>query len=151
MPGGGGALGTPALPAIFQRPMSCPTGGGDSRGTNLRPARVRPRFYPSGSAAPGEPPARGDDRVLIEAEADDLSEQQFAASLDAPAPPTRRRFVPAPPGSRILSNSKENAHPQVPVEDVVHTDSPSPRDSDEKGSEELTGEAPDLQSAADRS
>src|SRR5579864_6067554 len=148
MPGGSGALGTTALPAIFQRPMSCPTGGGESRGTNLRPARVRPRFRPSGSAPPGEPHAGVDDRVLVEAEAGDLSEQQFAASLDAPAAP-KRRFVPGPPGSRApLSNSMENALSQPPVEDVIPEQSAALGDFDKIASEESVAESPDLQSAS---
>jgi uncharacterized RDD family membrane protein YckC len=131
--------------------MSCPTGGGDSRGTNLRPARVRPRFYPSGPAAPGQSPTKGDDRVLIEAEADDLSEQQFAASLDAPAAP-RRRFVPGPPGSRTpLSDSKEDAQSRSALEDVSGGVRPAVCDSDKKASQELIAEAPDLQSEQDRS
>jgi uncharacterized RDD family membrane protein YckC len=146
MPGGGGALVTPALLAIFQRPMSCPTGGGESRGTNMRPARVRPRFYPSGSAAPDEPPAGVDDRVLVETEAGDLSEQQFAASLDTPAAP-KRRFVPGPPGSRApLSNSTQKAQSQPPVEDVILEQSNSAEDSSEPC---LSRSAPDLQSASD--
>jgi uncharacterized RDD family membrane protein YckC len=129
--------------------MSCPTGGGDSRGTNLRPARVRPRFHPSGSAAPGQPSAQGDDRVLVEAE-DDLSEQQFAASLDAPAAP-KRRFVPSPPGSRTpLSNSKENAQSQARVEDLILYHHPTVCDSDKEALEEPI-EAPGLQSAPDTS
>jgi uncharacterized RDD family membrane protein YckC len=148
MPGGGGALGTPALPAIFQRPMSCPTGGGESRSTNLRPAHVRPRFYPSGSAVRGEPPAGVDDRVLVEAEAGDLSEQQFAASLEAPAAP-KRRFVPGPPGSRApLSNSTESTHSQPPVEGVILEQSMALGDFDKKASEEFVAELPDLQSAS---
>lgn len=149
--GGARRLGTSALLAIFQRPMSCPTGGGDSRGTNLRPARVRPRFYPSGSAAPGEPPALGEDRVLIEAEAGDLSEQQFAASLESPAAPGRR-FVPGPPGSHTpLNNSKEKARSQERVEDVILDGHPTVCDSDKKTAEEPIAEASDLQSAPDAS
>src|SRR5690348_10162004 len=148
MPGGSGVLGTTALPAIFQRPMSCPTGGGESRGTNLRPAHVRPRFYPSGSAVPGEPPAGVDDRVLVEAEVGDLSEQQFAASLEAPAAP-KRRFVPGPPGSRApLSNSTESTHSQPPVEGVILEQSMALGDFDKKALEEFGAELPDLQSAS---
>ncbi|HKC71987.1 MAG TPA: hypothetical protein VKB60_10210, partial [Terriglobales bacterium] len=127
--------------------MSCPTGGGESRGTNLRPARVRPRFYPNGSAAAGEPSARGDDRVLVEADADDLSEQQFAASLDAPAAP-KRRFVPGPPGGRApLSNSSEKAQSQGSMEDVSLEQSAVAEDFDKEASEESVVESPDLQSA----
>ncbi|HKW25536.1 MAG TPA: RDD family protein [Terriglobales bacterium] len=130
--------------------MSCLTGGGDSRGTTLRPAHVRPRFYPSGSA-PGEPPAGGDDRVLVEAEADDLSEQQFAASLDAPAE-SRRRFVPASPGSCASSNnSKENARSHAPGKEVTPDENPAACDSDKKSSEAVTAEGPDLQSAPETS
>src|SRR6185437_15840140 len=132
---------------IFQRPMSCPTGGGESRSTNLRPARMRPRFYPNGSAAAGEPSARGDDRVLVEADAGDLSEQQFAASLDAPAAP-KRRFVPGPPGGRApLSNSSEKAQSQGSMEDVSLEQSAVAEDFDKEASEESVVESPDLQSA----
>lgn len=131
--------------------MSCPTDGGDSRGTNLRPARVRPRFHPTGSAASGEPAAGSHDRVLIEDEADDLSEQQFAASLDVPAAP-KRRFVPGSPGSRApLSNSKANAQSQARVEDLILDDSAAVYDSDKKTAPEPIAEAPDLQSPQDTS
>ena len=131
--------------------MSCPTGGGDSRGINLRPARVRPRFHPSGATAPGELPAEADDRLLVEAEADDLSEQQFAASLDAPAAP-KRRFVPGPPGSHApQSNSRKNAHSHHPVEDVVLDQPTTLGDSDENPSEQSVPEVANLQSASDTS
>jgi hypothetical protein len=129
--------------------MSCPTGGGESRGTNLRSARVRPRFYPSGSAAPGESSAGIEDRVLVETEAGDLSEQQFAASLDAPAA-SKRRFVPGPPGSRApLSKSTETAQSQGSVEDVIPEQSRAVGDFDRKGSEESSAESLDLPSASD--
>lgn len=127
--------------------MSCPTGGGESRGTNLRSARVRPRFYPSGSAAPGESSSGVDDRVLVEPEAGDLSEQQFAASLDAPVAP-RRRFVPGPPGSRApLSNSMENARSHPPVEDVILDQSKALGDFDNEAPEQSVVELADLQFA----
>lgn len=127
--------------------MSCPTGGGESRGTNLSPARVRPRFYPSGCAAPGESPSGVDDRVLVETEAGDLSEQQFAASLDAPAAP-KRRFVPGPPGSRApLSNSTQKAQSQPPLEDVILEQSNSAEDSSEPFLSRSATAVPDLQSA----
>lgn len=131
--------------------MSCPSSGGDGRGTNLQPARVRPRFYPSGSAARGESQAEGDDRALIEAEPSDLSEQQFSASLDAPAV-SRRRFIPAPPGGHApLSTSTENAQSQALIEDVVGDDHPVACDSEKDVAEALTAEAPHLQSAVDPS
>ena len=38
--------------------------------------------------------------MLLDAESSDLSEQQFAASLEAPSALPRRRFVPDSPGSR---------------------------------------------------
>ncbi len=131
--------------------MSCPTGGGDSRGTNLRPARVRPRFHPSGATAPGELPAGADDRVLVEPEADDLSEQHFAASLDAPAAP-KRRFVPGPPGSRVpLSNTRENAQTHQPVENVILDQPATLGDPDAQASEQSVAEGANLQSSSDMS
>ena len=128
--------------------MSWPPSGGDSRGTKPRPARMRPRFHPSGSTTPGEPPTEGDDRVLIEAEAGDLSEQQFAASLDAPAV-LRRRFVPGPPGRGTpMCTSKEDARIPPPAKDVIHDDRPPVCDSEKDIPAALTAETPNLQSAS---
>src|SRR6185312_14352744 len=70
------------LPAIFQRPMSCTSSGGEDRGTHSRPARVRPRFYPTG-VSPDDAAQEVEAGVLLEAESSDLSEQEFAASLEA--------------------------------------------------------------------
>jgi uncharacterized RDD family membrane protein YckC len=112
---------------------------------------VRPRFYPSGSAAPGEPAAEGHDRVLIEAEADDLSEQQFAASLEAPAE-SRRRFIPASPGTHAsVNNSSENAQSHAPSKEVTREQNPAACVSDKAASEGITGEGPDLRSAPETS
>lgn len=86
------------LPAIFQRPMSRPSNGGDARSTDLRPAYARPRFRPSG-APEGEAPSDGE-RLLIEADSSEVSEQQFAASLEAPSSAPRPRFVPDPAQGR---------------------------------------------------
>jgi len=84
------------LLAIFQRPMSCTSSGGEDRGTHSRPARVRPRFYPTG-VSPDDAAQEVEAGVLLEAESSDLSEQEFAASLEAASSPARTRFIPGPP------------------------------------------------------
>ena len=77
--------------------MPYSSNGDQARGTDAGPARRRPRFYPSDSSAPAESDSG---RILIEDESGDLSEQQFAASLEGHSASSRRRFVPDLPGSR---------------------------------------------------
>lgn len=73
--------------------MSCPSNGGNGHDTDSRPARVRLRFRPTGAAEPDVVPGGGE-RMLIEADGSDVSEQQFAASLETPNSLPRPRFVP---------------------------------------------------------
>jgi uncharacterized RDD family membrane protein YckC len=80
-------------PGDLQRPMSCPSNGGNGHDTDSRPARVRLRFRPTGAAEPDAAPGGGE-RMLIEADGSDVSEQQFAASLETPSSLSRPRFVP---------------------------------------------------------
>jgi uncharacterized RDD family membrane protein YckC len=87
--------------------MSCPSSGGDGRGTDMRPARMRPRFYPTGSSRQSSAAGEDGERVLIETEGRDVSEQQFAASLDAPG--SMPRFVPDGPGSRPYPAKSESS------------------------------------------
>ncbi|HEV2116646.1 MAG TPA: RDD family protein [Terriglobales bacterium] len=127
--------------------MSCPSSGGDGRGQDSRPARVRPRFYPSGSSPRDSSPA--DESVLLEGETSDISEQQFAASLDAPSPELRRRFVPGPPGGRPpVQKHIEN---QAPSEAVVGDARVAADDSRKDIVEPLPPEPSGLQVAAEPS
>lgn len=96
------------LPAIFQRPMSCPTNDGDGRGAELRPAHTRPRFRPSAADREAD-----SERVLLDADSSDSSEEQFAASLEAPASAPRPRFIPGSAGSR-----RQPAKTEPPAEEA---------------------------------
>lgn len=73
--------------------MSYPSNGGNGHDTDSRPARLRLRFRPTGAAEPEAAPGGGE-RMLIEADGSDISEQQFAASLETPSSLPRPRFVP---------------------------------------------------------
>lgn len=106
-----GAIGwVSVLPAIFQRPMSCPTNDGDGRGAELRTARTRPRFRPSTADREAE-----SERVLLEADSSDTSEEQFAASLEAPASAPRPRFVPGSAASRRQPTRTEPPADETPA------------------------------------
>ena len=88
--------------------MSCTSSGGEDRGTHARPARVRPRFYPTG-VSPDAAAEEVEAGVLLEAESSDFSEQQFAASLETAGSSARARFIPGPPGDRTpLSGTDTN-------------------------------------------
>ncbi|HSB75524.1 MAG TPA: hypothetical protein VLC12_07740, partial [Terriglobales bacterium] len=91
--------------------MSYASGGDGGHGSSTRPARMRPRFLPTGSSSAGDP-ARGDAaRELMESESSDLSEQQFAASLEASGRSSRPRFVPGAAASRRQSPERETPPP----------------------------------------
>jgi uncharacterized RDD family membrane protein YckC len=129
--------------------MSCPSSGGDGRGQDSRLERVRPRFYPTGSPAHGSSP--NEERPLLESEASDISEQQFAASLDAPSPEPGRRFVPRPPAARLHSPAREDIENEAPSEAVVCDERAAGGDSQEDIVEPLTPEPSDVQFAAESS
>lgn len=57
----------------------------------------------------------GELRVLIDGETSDFSEQQFAASLDAPSASPRRRFVPDSPGGRLQADGSCSEQPAAPA------------------------------------
>ncbi len=142
--------------------MSCPSSGDDGRGPQLRSLRTQPRFHPAGSSVPDNPASDADDRVLLEAETSDVSEQQFAASLEAPSRPSRRRFIPGPPGGcrpASVGDSSAGSPPdevatsdepewgcdsekeiaQPPVADAENL--PTPVESSQPAASELTAEA----------
>ena len=128
------------LPAIFQRPMSCTSSGGEDRGTHSRPARVRPRFCPAG-VSPDEASADVGPGVLLEAESSDLSEQQFAASLETASSPARARFIPGPPGNRTTlpcADAKESEAAESADGDEAATVCDSEKDNAEPFTEGAT-------------
>ena len=61
-------------------------------------------------------------RLLLDAESSDLSEQQFAASLDAPSAAPRRRFVPDLPGSRAEAGVRCPQEAEPPAESLCTDD-----------------------------
>ena len=129
-------------PAIIQRPMSCTsTSGGDGHGTHSRPERVRPRFYPSGASS-DEVAADVEASVLVEAESSDLSEQQFAASLESSSPQLRPRFIPGPPGNHppLPGAHRESA---TPAEAGIRDDTATSCDSEENNAPPFAREADD--------
>ena len=95
--------------------MSYPPNGDHAGSRNPQPARVRPRFYPTGAAPLG---SDGEGRVLLDAESSDLSEQQFAASLEAPSAAPRRRFVPDLPGNRPQAGGHSSEQPATAAESL---------------------------------
>ena len=111
------------LPAIFQRPMSCTSSGGEDRGAHSRPARVRPRFYPTG-VSPDDAAQEMEADVLLEAEGSDLSEQEFAAGLETASSPARTRFIPGPPVNRppfSCADANESEPAETPNRDEAAT------------------------------
>ncbi len=100
--------------------MSCPSSGDDGRGPQLPSLRARPRFHPAGSSVPDNPASDADDRLLLEAETSDVSEQQFAASLEAPSQPSRRRFIPGPPLGCRPASAGDSSTTSAPDDLVTH-------------------------------
>jgi uncharacterized RDD family membrane protein YckC len=100
--------------------MSCPSNGDDGRGTGSRTSRVRPRFYPTGSSPTYDSASHAGDRVLIEEESSDVSEQQFAASLLP-----QRRFVPGSPAGRANSSAGEQGEPGSAEKTVARASEPA--------------------------
>lgn len=98
--------------------MSCPTNSGDGRGTQARPARVRPRFRISAEAECPADTTAGE-RVLVEAETSDISEEQFAASLEGPSSQSRPRFIPG--GKRSQGQAAQS---EAPVKEAPAISSP---------------------------
>src|SRR5437868_1674525 len=130
--------------------MSCPTSGGDGRGTQSRSARMRPRFYPHGSsAADGSAPEK-DDRVLLEADSSDASEQEFAASLDAPSA-SPKRFVPGPPGKRPQPPVAPTEKSEHPAQALSLDEVSSAVGSEQEVAESLSVDAVGVQFAAEES
>ena len=86
---------------------------------------MRPRFYPTGSSVADDSAPHAGDRTLIEAETSDLSEQQFAASLDAASLPPQRRFVPGPPAGRPHVSAGEHSEPGSPDNTVARETEPA--------------------------
>lgn len=93
--------------------MSCPSSGDDGRGTRSRTSRVRPRFYPTGISM------KDDSAPQPEPEASDVSEQQFAASLEAGSQLPQRHFVPGSPAGRPHSSACEYSELGSPEQTVV--------------------------------
>lgn len=121
------------LPAIFQRLMSCTSSGGEDRGTHSRPARVRPRFYPSGVSPDDE--TEGGANIMLEAESSDLSEQQFAASLEGSTPSPQRRFIPRDPGDRPPSSHDSSESLTPPPAGIPEAETAAACDSEENNPE----------------
>ncbi len=129
--------------------MSCPSSGDDGRGPQLRSLRARPRFHPSGSSAPDSPAPAADDGVLLEAESSDASEQQFAASLEAPSRPARRRFIPGPSGGCRPASVGGSSAGSAPADVVTHDELEAICDSEKESAQPSAADAANLETAAE--